>query len=442
MVQTNIAWYDEDMVFIAPRIRFNQPGILCVGVILDVSCGPTVVQVDKSDEIDTNQESNAFDTGIPLEEVPGLVIEDTWPEPCPDLYPQDELSIFEFEISNEVWAGIQSDCANWSQTYRPIVFSHNGERVDAMVRLKGNWSWNCDKLQFIVSFNEEDPDGRFHGVRKVVLDAPWYDHTLLHERLAFSLFEQRGLPYSCANNAQLYINDEYYGLYANVERIDHEYLERHFEEFEGNLYQGGVELKTNEDINDTSDIEALAAAQSIDEIAALVDLDQAVAEWSMEAMIPAMDNYWAGVEINYYLYNHPSQGFVYLPYDLDISFGDAAYTDGSLVWPDTVYADPISYEHYGWRKEALVQTVLGDPIWCRRFVEELELSRAVFDANTLIETIDTWDAQISDALVADPNRTFSATRHTAAIEHLRSFVFDRAAFVDSWLAQGGHCPDG
>ena len=160
------------------------------------------------------------------------------------------------------------------------------------------------------------------------------------------------------------INGDYYGLYANVERIDHEYLERHFEEFEGNLYQAGAELKTNEDVNDTRDIEAYQAAQTLEEIEALVDLDQAVAEWSMEAMIPAMDNYWAGVEINYYIYNHPSQGFVYLPYDLDISFGDAAYTNGTLVWPDAVSADPIHYEHSGWRKEPLVETVLADPYWC------------------------------------------------------------------------------
>ena len=254
------------------------------------------------------------------------------------------MPTFSLTISDAQWAGLQSDCSSGAQSYRPVQFTHGDETVDAMVRLKGNWSWSCDKLQFIISFNEEDPQGRYDGVRKIVLDAPWYDHTLLHERLAFPLFEARGLPYSCANNARLLINGDYYGLYANVERIDHEYLERHFANYEGNLYQGGTELKTNEEENDTSDIEALEDARNVDEIAALMDLDQAVAEWAMEAMIPAMDNYWAGVEINYYLYSHPDRGFVYLPYDLDISFGDAAYTSGSLVWPYAVSSDPITYE--------------------------------------------------------------------------------------------------
>ena len=160
----------------------------------------------------------------------------------------------------------------------------------------------------------------------------------------------------------------------------------------------------------------------------------------MEAMIPAMDNYWAGVEINYYIYNHPSRGFVYLPYDLDISFGDAAYTSGSLVWPDAVWADPIHYEHSGWRKEPLVETVLADPYWCSRFLEELEKSRAAFVPSELISKIEAWDAQIFSALEADPNRPYSTSQHETAISHLKDFVQDRAAFVDDWLAQGGQCP--
>ena len=93
-----------------------------------------------------------------------------------------------------------------------------------------------------------------------MFDAPWYDHTLLHERVAFPIFAELGLPYSCANNARVVINGDYYGLYANLERIDHEYLERNFEEPDGNLYQGGAELKTNEDVGDIADQQALASA--------------------------------------------------------------------------------------------------------------------------------------------------------------------------------------
>jgi hypothetical protein len=365
---------------------------------------------------------------------------DTWPKGCSEVYDGDELQRFDLTFTNGDLAQLQSACNRGSQEYVPVQLTWKDETVAAKARLKGNWSWSCDKMQFVISFNEDDPDARFHGLRKMVFDAPWYDRTFLHERLAFPLFEARGLPHSCVNNAEVWVNGEYYGFYANTERIDREYLERNFELPDGNLYQGGAELKTNEDTADTSRLTALQAARTVDEIAALSDLDEAVAEWATEALIPAMDNYWAGVEINYYLYDHPERGFLWLPYDLDISFGDAAYTSGDLVWPDAVRSDPITYEHYGWGKEALVKTVLSDPYWCDRFVEELALSRAAYDPDEMAVQVDTWAAQIADAVAADERKPFRTSDHRAAVEDLKDFLVDRAAFVDAWLAEGDHCP--
>ncbi|MDP2304941.1 MAG: CotH kinase family protein [Pseudomonadota bacterium] len=384
-----------------------------------------------TDTVDTDTATEDTDTEEPVE---------TWPKACPDLYDPDTVPTFELQFRDGELQALRADCAAGSQEYHPVAFTYDGETVDAMVRLKGNWSWSCDKLQFVVSFNEEDPSGRFHGQRKVMLDAPWYDRTLMHERIAFPLFEQRGLPYSCVNNAKVVVNGDYYGLYANIERIDKEYLERHFEEPDGNLYQGGTELKTNEDVGDTTNLVALQAATTVEEIAALMDLDQAVAEWATEAMLPAMDNYWAGVEINYYLYDHPTRGFVYLPYDLDLSFGDAAYTNGDPVWPDAVASDPILYEHSGWQKEALVERVLSDRAWCERFVEELVLSRAAYSPEDMQGRLDAWEAQIAEAVEDDPNKVGSMADHEAAVAELRAFFVERAAYVDDWLASGDHCP--
>jgi hypothetical protein len=364
----------------------------------------------------------------------------TWPQACADIYDPEVLPTFELVFTPQEWAGVQSDCSAHVQQYRPVQFVYGGETASAMVRLKGNWSWNCEKMQFVVSFNESDTKARFHGLRKVVLDAPWYDRTMMHERLAFPLFKERGLPYSCVNNAKLMVNGQYYGLYANVERLDKEYLQRHFEQADGNLYEGGAELETNEDTGDTSDIEALNAAATVEEIAALVDLDQAVAEWATEAMLPAMDNYWAGVEINYFLYHHPSRGFLYLPYDLDISFGDSAHPNGDLIWPDSVSADPITYQHPQWHKEDLAKKVLSDATWCGRFVEELKLARAAYNPTELAAQVDIWDAQIGQALADDPNKTFTTEGHKEAVAQLKAFFGKRAAFVDQWLASGDHCP--
>lgn len=410
------------------------------------SPGPVALEVGK---LPPAKDSEIQDSEV--EEIPGADSADSdppdseppvpsWPQGCDDIYDPDQVQDFELTFSPAEWRGIQNDCQNGVQQYRPVTFGYDGQSYAAMARLRGNWTWNCEKMQFNISFNEEDPDARFRGLRKVVLDAPWYDWTMLHERLAFSLFERRGLPYSCANSARLTIGGQYYGLYNNVERIDREYLERNFEDPTGNLYQAGSELKTNEDIGDVGDLTALQNATTVDEIAALVDLDQAVAEWATEAIIPAMDNYWAGVEINYYLYDAPGRGFVYLPYDMDLSFGDSRYSDGSLVWPDSLRSDPITYEHYGWLKEELFMRVLADEFWCNRFVEELQISRNSFVPADMHAQVDAWDDQIRDSLDQDARKPYSIRGHDAAVQELKQFIEDRAAFVDAWLAEGGHCP--
>ncbi len=148
---------------------------------------------------------------------------------CSDVYDDDVLPTFGLEFTPQELEGLEQDCASNTKQYRPVTLEYGAERVPAMVRLKGNWSWRCDKMQFVISFNETDSKGRFHGLRKLVLDAAWYDPTLVGERLGASFLKRMGVTASCVNNAKLYINGDYYGVYSNVERLDKEYLDRRFE---------------------------------------------------------------------------------------------------------------------------------------------------------------------------------------------------------------------
>jgi hypothetical protein len=216
-----------------------------------------------------------------------------FPRACADLYDEDLLPTFELTIAPEHWSAIVDDC---SREYQPATLRYGDESAAAMVRNKGNWSFSCEKPQFVISFNETDSQARFHGLRKLVLDAPFYDRTLLRERLAFHFLARYGSEASCANNARLLVNGAYLGLYANVERIDREYLERHYDDPSGDLWKAGRELKTNEDMPDHARIDAFWAAREVSELATLVDLEQAVRAWAGQAMLPDRDSYWLASE--------------------------------------------------------------------------------------------------------------------------------------------------
>ncbi len=354
-----------------------------------------------------------------------------FPRPCADIYNEDLLPGFYVEVTDAEWAAIEQECTDDLKLYHPVVFRYEDETVDAMMRLKGAWSRDCDKMQFVVSFNETDAAGRFRGLRKLVLDAPHYDRTLLHERLAFDFMRRYGMPYSCANNARLYLNGEYYGLFANLERVNGQYLDRHFEESDGNLYKEGLELKTNEDGPlDTTRIDAFWAATTLSEIEALVDVPHAVDLWAGLAVLPDPDSYWAGVEINFYLYDHPTRGFVYLPYDMDTAFG----------WEGLESVDPILHEHDNWQRELHLELVLSDTGWCGRYLDSLEAARQAYDVDILKDKLDLWAEQISTAMQDDPNRQYSYDEHLDALEETRDLIDNRAAFMDEWLRQPGHCP--
>jgi hypothetical protein len=370
----------------------------------------------------------------------------TYPKPCSDLYDDNVLPSFELEIAPADLQAIETDCSAKVKAYHPATLKYGNETVSAMVRLKGNWSWRCDKKQYLISFNETDSAGRFHGLRKIVLDAPWYDPTLLAERVGFSFMRRVGAHWSCVNNAKLYVNGEYQGLYVNVERIDKEYLQRHFSDAdaEGNLYDGGSELRTNETLGDVSRRDALMKATDIQTIDAMSDLDEAVRYWATSAILPDVDSYWAGVEINYFLYDHPTRGFLWFPYDMDMTLlvgslnsSRSSVTIGSV--DGVIKADPFTYENSHWLKERLFKVALSDAHWCGRYLEELKAARAVYDATAMSAQIDVWAAQIAEAVEADPRKPYSNADHLNAVATMKSNITKRLAFVDEWL-KTATCP--
>jgi hypothetical protein len=354
---------------------------------------------------------------------------------CPAIYAQDVLPTFELEIAESELTAIVKE---WERAddddiaeHPLLAFRHEDTEIaDASVRLRGNAThWHeQDKMQFEVSFNTYDPKGRFHGLKHVLFDAATYNRSFLRDRMALQIMRDVGLAAPCANNARVVLNGEYYGLFTNIEKVDSEFLERNFEDASGNLYKRGGpddwKKKTNEDEPDTSDLDRLAGAATVDELATMMNLDQALLEWAAEAVIPNRDGAWGG-GLNMYLYNDPQTGFNVIPWDLDDSFTRVEST-----------IDPVT-----WKKESsfhgrpLYDLALADPAWFEKYVGTVALvfSRG-YQVDVLQRRIDEWSAQIADAVAEDPNRPFTLEEHLVQVAEKRDFVAARAAFLEQWVA--------
>jgi hypothetical protein len=373
---------------------------------------------------------------------------------CADVFDQDLLPTYQVEIAPEEWALLEEEFLQRNEReeagldvnpWHPIVFRYRDE-VDevidtAMIRLKGKWSWRHaiardpdPKMQFVISFNEVERTGRFHGLRKIDLDQPRNDRSYVRQRLALSLLRDLELPAQCANHARLVINGEYYGLFTNMEHMDREFLRRTFPgESGGDLWESGRELKTNETTSTDERLDALFSVATVEEMGTLADLEAAVRSWSAEAMMPNSDGYYGGHPHNYYLYDHPRRGFLWLSYDLDGTFDFLPFDVDPLFWSRSVQPHP----HY--------LLLLADPAWMVRYVDALEDALEAYDVPTLQGRIAAWAEQIATAAAEEPHRPFTMDQHLRSVGQMREFVEARASFVRSWIdcrRGGGEDPDG
>jgi hypothetical protein len=126
---------------------------------------------------------------------------------------------------------------------------------------------------------------------------------------------------------------------------------------------------------------------------------------------------------NYYLYEHPSRGILYVPWDLDDAFDVQGYD-----------VDPVDGYYTGLFQQPHFRALTADPVWGPRYVDHVEAMNAAMDPDVVIADMDAWQAQIAEALESDPSRSIGWEEHLASTERMRAWVRQRHAFLDSWVA--------
>lgn len=192
------------------------------------------------------------------------------------------------------------------------------------------------------------------GNRRMTLNNDLQDPSHVKQCLSYDLFAEIGLPAPRCNFAHVVVNGVDLGIYTHVESVNKPLLRRYFDDVDGNMYEGQLsdfnpetkqylELETNEDQNDGSDVQAVIDALALpdDQVVAalgeLVDLAHFRDFWALETLLGHWDGY-AGNSNNYYAYHDPaSDRFYFIPWGTDQTFvGDNP--NDTLPYLITVYA--------------------------------------------------------------------------------------------------------
>lgn len=255
--------------------------------------------------------------------------------------------------------------------YHATFIFDNGEIIDTLedvgFRLRGNTSRYSEKKSFKISFNTYEPGRKWYGLEKLNINGEHNDPSIARSKIGWDLMREIGVPASRSNHVELYFNNQYIGVFINVEHIDEEFVQLRFGNNDGNLfkclwpadlqYKGSnpnlykeapfgrrtYSLKTNTAEDDYSDIANFIDVLNNTPIGNLpCELEKVfnVDNYLKAVVVDVLTANWDGPiynKNNFYLYHNLSTNqFEYIPYDLDNTLG--------IDWFNVDWAERNIYE--------------------------------------------------------------------------------------------------
>ena len=238
--------------------------------------------------------------------------------------------------------------------------------------------------------------------------------------------------------ANVTFNGEPWGFYTVVEQIDDQFLDWAIEEDSGNLFKAGdnfggggpggsgsnaaadlvhygtdpglyadrYELKTNEDVNDWSDLISFIDFINNTELDAFaagidfrMDVDGFLRSAAMDMLFSNLDSY-TGSARNYYLYhNQDTNLWEWIKWDGNEAFG--SYTNGAGDM-ETLGLD------YSNASRPLLERMFAHELLYARYLDHVcELTQSVFNEAHLHDQIDELTELIAASVYADDNKMYS-----------------------------------
>jgi len=258
-------------------------------------------------------------------------------------------------------------------TWFAATVTIDGEEIPVTgVRKKGNIGSQSTLIPSLkLRFDQYVGGQSYHDLDRLALNNSRSDPSYARTCMAYSIFAAAGLPAPRCTYAHVVVNGEDLGPYVAVDEVHKQFIARHFDRADGNLYEGtasdfrddaigGFEQETNEDTDASrSDLAAVLEALTASDdrlhgrLADVVNLPQFIRFWAAEGLVWHRDGY-SGHANNYFIYADPAdQGrFSFIPWGPDATY----HVDNSDVVPDSIlaygvlanrlYAIPAERRHY------------------------------------------------------------------------------------------------
>ena len=373
-------------------------------------------EVDTASPEDDPPEDDTEDTGV--ESIEGAGSDDSW------IFNPEQVHTLDISISEENIEILNAGTEAYSQevVWVEVDVSYDDIPMPSVgLRLKGRWgSWRSfeDKPSIKVDFNRYVDGQELEGLEGLTLNNMISDCSFMREHMAYPVYAAMGVPVPRTAYVWITVNGEDYGLYINVESIDDVFLDRHYADGNGNLYDADYilwddgtytvldfysyliqffEQEEGDDVagQDLSSIATLldtweGSESFYEETSAVIDWDHHQRMVAAEMWIGQNDGYSLNRN-NYLVYFEPKSLLTIQPWDHDYAFLNAS--DWGFSWTNP--------------QGRLTNLCLSDPACRADQIARIEEVIEVVDALGFDDRFDDTRSMINDYITADTRRECS-----------------------------------
>lgn len=329
-------------------------------------------------------------------------------------------------------------------------------------RFRGNTSYmmtgNSQKKSFAIEMDYINEDQTLLGYKNLKFNNAHEDPTFMREVLYYRM-AARHTPVARSNYIHLYINNQDWGIYPNIQSIDKTFLEEWFLSNDGARFRATVEetgpgpgnwgdgtagmnylsanassyqqyytLKSNDVVEDPWQalIDAcyqlsVASAADLESLKAKIDVDKVLWHLACENIFADDDSYIMKGKMDYMIYFEPETGrTTSLEYDGNTTFVSNAATSNN--WGPFKNATNAKYP--------LLYKLLGIPELRQRYLAHYRtILNETFTTSNATALVNELHNQIGSLVAADPKKLYSTAQYTNGYPGLITFVTNRRNFL-------------
>lgn len=342
----------------------------------------------------------------------------------------------------------------------PCKVKYKDIELDSVgIRFKGQTSYfmnNSPKKSFNISIDAYK-DQKLLGYKTLNLNNAWQDPSFMREVLYYQLIRKH-TPSAKANFVRLYINDQDWGIYLNVQQLNKDFLEEWYETNDGiniradvpdGISSGGggmpgaqwgdgtaafnylgtdtaqykkyYTLKSY-DLYENPWIELMNTCRVLNtsgtnletEAPKVFNIDNILWHLANEIVFVDDDSYVYKGKMDYYLYKDAETGR-WQTYDYD---ANSVMVNSRVSWSAFYNENKVNYP--------LLNKILAVPAFRQRYLAHMRtIINDLLDESKVNALIDSYDALIRAGVMADTKKTTSNTAYTNELNVLKNFIKNR-----------------